>query len=60
MRKVALAGVAPEPELAAGMPGDRESPGTGRPPGMEGADGMGDVAVLGRMLGIMFASWVGS
>ena len=58
MRNVALAGVAPGPEMAAGMPGDRELPGTGRPPGIEGADGM--VAVFGRTLGIMFVGWVGN
>ena len=37
---MALAGVAPGLELAGGMSGDRELPGTGRPPGMEGADGV--------------------
>jgi len=53
MRNVALAGVAPAPELAEGLAGVRELPGTGRPPGMEGADGMGG-AELGRTLVIMF------
>ncbi len=53
MRNVALVGVAPAPELAEGMAGVRELPGTGRPPGIdgiEGADGMG----LGRTLVMVF------
>ena len=54
-----LAGVAPGPELAAGMPGDRELPGT-EAAWHGGRRWMGDVAVFGRTLGMMFASWVGS
>ena len=48
--------VAPALELGGGIAGVRELPSTGRPPGMEGADGMGG-AVLGRTMVMTFGSW---